>query len=71
MTKKIVKISEFDNIVVLARRQKNRDVKGTKIVIVDGEIQCEEEIYTFLNEIYLSRMLPEKLQDEAKKLMIN
>lgn len=70
-TKKIVKISEFDNIVVLARRQKNRDVKGTKIVIVDGEIQCEEEIYTFLNEIYLSRMLPEKLQDEAKKLMIN
>lgn len=70
-TKKIVKISEFDNIVVLARRQKNRDVKGTKIVIVDGEIQSEEEIYTFLNEIYLSRMLPEKLQDEAKKLMIN
>ena len=70
-TKKIVKISECDNIVVLARRQKNRDVKGTKIVIVDGEIQCEEEIYTFLNEIYLSRMLPEKLQDEAKKLMIN
>lgn len=70
-TKKIVKISEFDNIVVLARRQKNRDVKGSKIVIVDGEIQCEEEIYTFLNEIYLSRMLPEKLQDEAKKLMIN
>ena len=70
-TKKIVKISEFDNIVVLARRQKNREVKGTKIVIVDGEIQCEEEIYTFLNEIYLSRMLPEKLQDEAKKLMIN
>ena len=70
-TKKIVKISEFDNIVVLARRQKNRDIKGTKIVIVDGEIQCEEEIYTFLNEIYLSRMLPEKLQDEAKKLMIN
>lgn len=70
-TKKILKISEFDNIVVLARRQKNRDVKGTKIVIVDGEIQCEEEIYTFLNEIYLSRMLPEKLQDEAKKLMIN
>ena len=70
-TKKIVKISEFDNIVGLARRQKNRDVKGTKIVIVDGEIQCEEEIYTFLNEIYLSRMLPEKLQDEAKKLMIN
>ena len=56
---------------MLARRQKNRDVKGTKIVIVDGEIQCEEEIYTFLNEIYLSRMLPEKLQDEAKKLMIN
>lgn len=70
-TKKIVKISDFDNIVVLAKRQKNRDVKGTKIVIVDGEIQCEEEIYTFLNEIYLSRMLPEKLQDEAKKLMIN
>ena len=67
-TKKIVKISEFDNIVVLARRQKNRDVKGTKIVIVDGEIQCEEEIYTFLNEIYLSRMLPEELQDEAKNL---
>lgn len=70
-TKKIVKISDFDNIVVLAKRQKNRDVKGTKIVIVDGEIQYEEEIYTFLNEIYLSRMLPEKLQDEAKKLMIN
>lgn len=70
-TKKIVKISEFDNIVVLARSQKNRDVKGTKIVIVDGEIQCEEEIYTFLNEIYLSRMLPEELQNEAKKLMIN
>lgn len=70
-TKKIVKISEFDNIVVLARRQKNRDIKGTKIVIVDGEIQCEEEIYTFLNEIYLSKMLPEELQNEAKKLMIN
>ena len=70
-TKKIVKISDFDNIVVLAKRQKNRDVKGTKIVIVDGEIQYEEEIYTFLNKIYLSRMLPEKLQDEAKKLMIN
>lgn len=70
-TKKIVKISEFDNIVVLARSQKNRDIKGTKIVIVDGEIQCEEEIYTFLNEIYLSKMLPEELQNEAKKLMIN
>lgn len=70
-TKKIVKISEFDNIVVLARRQKNRDIKGTKIVIVDGEIQSEEEIYTFLNEIYLSKMLPEELQNEAKKLMIN
>lgn len=70
-TKKIVKISEFDNIVVLARRQKNRDIKGTKIVIVDGEIQCKEEIYTFLNEIYLSKMLPEELQNEAKKLMIN
>lgn len=70
-TKKIVKISEFDNIVLLARRQKNRDIKGTKIVIVDGEIQCEEEIYTFLNEIYLSKMLPEELQNEAKKLMIN
>jgi hypothetical protein len=70
-TKKIVKISEFDNIVVLARRQKNRDIKGTKIVIVDGKIQCEEEIYTFLNEIYLSKMLPEELQNEAKKLMIN
>ena len=70
-TKKIVKISEFDNIVVLARRQKNRDIKGTKIVIVDGENQCEEEIYTFLNEIYLSKMLPEELQNEAKKLMIN
>ena len=70
-TKKIVKISEFDNIVVLARRQKNRDTKGTKIVIVDGKIQCEEEIYTFLNEIYLSKMLPEELQNEAKKLMIN
>ena len=70
-TKKIVKISEFDNIVVLARSQKNRDIKGTKIVIVDGKIQCEEEIYTFLNEIYLSKMLPEELQNEAKKLMIN
>lgn len=70
-TKKIVKISEFDNIVVLARSQKNRDIKGTKIVIVDGEIQSEEEIYTFLNEIYLSKMLPEELQNEAKKLMIN
>lgn len=70
-TKKIVKISEFDNIVVLARRQKNRDIKGTKIVIVDGKIQSEEEIYTFLNEIYLSKMLPEELQNEAKKLMIN
>ena len=70
-TKKIVKISEFDNIVVLARRQKNRDIKGTKIVIVDGEIQSEEEIYTFLNEIYLSKILPEELQNEAKKLMIN
>ena len=46
-------------------------MKGTKIVIVDGEIQCEEEIYTFLNEIYLSKMLPEELQNEAKKLMIN
>ena len=67
-TKKIVKISEFDNIVVLARRQKNRDVKGTKIVIVDGEIQCEEEIYTFLNEIYLSKMLPEELQMRQKNL---
>ena len=70
-TKKIVKISEFDNIVVLARRQKNRDVKGTKIVIVDGEIQCEEEIYTFLDEIYISRILPEELQEEAKELMIS
>lgn len=70
-TKKIVKISEFDNIVVLARSQKNRDIKGTKIVIVDGEIQYDEEIYTFLNDIYLSKMLPEELQNEAKKLMIN
>lgn len=67
-TKKIVKISEFDNIVVLARSQKNRDIKGTKIVIVDGEIQCEEEIYTFLNEIYLSKMLPEELQMRQKNL---
>ena len=70
-TKKIVKISEFDNIVVLVRSQKNRDVKGSKIVIVDGEIQCEEEIYTFLDEIYISTILPEELQEEAKKLMIS
>ena len=70
-TKKIVKISDFDNIVVLAKRQKNKEVQGVKIIIVNGEIKCNEEIYEFLDEIYISTILPEELQNEAKKLMIN
>ena len=69
--KQIFKISEFDNLLVLARQNNNREIKAAKIVIVDGEIQYAEEIYTFLNDIYLSKMLPEELQNEAKKLMIN
>lgn len=69
--KQIFKISEFDNLLVLARQNNNREIKAAKIVIVDGEIQYDEEIYTFLNDIYLSKMLPEELQNEAKKLMIN
>lgn len=70
-TKKIVKISDFDNIVVLAKRQKNKEVQGAKIIIVNGEIRCNEEIYEFLDEIYLSTILPEELQEEAKELMIS
>ena len=70
-TKKIVKISDFDNIVVLAKRQKNKEVQGVKIIIVNGEIKCNEEIYEFLDEIYISTILPEELQEEAKELMIS
>ena len=70
-TKKIVKISDFDNIVVLAKRQKNKEVQGVKIIIVNGEIKYNEEIYEFLDEIYISTILPEELQEEAKKLMIS
>ena len=70
-TKKIVKISDFDNIVVLAKRQKNKEVQGVKIIIVNGEIKCNEEIYEFLDEIYISTILPEELQEEAKEFMIS
>lgn len=70
-TKNIVKISDFDNIVVLAKRQKNKEVQGVKIIIVNGEIKCNEEIYEFLDEIYISTILPEELQEEAKELMIS
>lgn len=70
-TKKIVGISDFDNIVVLAKRQKNKEVQGVKIIIVNGEIKCNEEIYEFLDEIYISTILPEELQEEAKELMIS
>lgn len=67
-TKKIVKISDFDNIVVLAKRQKNKEVQGVKIIIVNGEIKYNEEIYEFLDEIYISTILPGELQEEAKNL---
>lgn len=57
--------------MVLAKRQKNKEVKGVKIIIVNGEIKCNEEIYEFLDEIYISTILPEELQEEAKELMIS
>lgn len=57
--------------MVLAKRQKNKEVQGVKIIIVNGEIKYNEEIYEFLDEIYISTILPEELQEEAKKLMIS
>ncbi len=57
--------------MVLAKRQKNKEVQGVKIIIVNGEIKYNEEIYEFLDEIYISTILPGELQEEAKKLMIS
>lgn len=69
ITKQFFKTSDFDSLVILARRNSKKKIKATKIVIVDGEWRAYEEIYTSTNEILLSKILPSELQDEAQKLM--
>lgn len=69
--KQFYKISELEHIIVLSKQKNNREVKGGKIIIVNGEMKLYEEIYAFLNDIYLSKILSNELQEKAKKLMIN
>lgn len=68
--KQIVKLSEFSYIIILAKQKTNREVKGRKIVIVNGKFQYDDEKYEFLNDIYLSKILSEDFQEKAKKLVI-
>ena len=68
--KQIFEISKLDYIIVLGKQKTNREIKAIKIVIVNGEMQANEETYTFLNDIYLSKILSNELQEKAKRLMI-
>ena len=63
-------ITSFDYIVILVKRERYRNVKISKVKVVNEKIQEEEIECVTINEIYKQQM-PETLLDTAKKILIS
>ncbi len=59
----------FDFIIMLLRQKNNREIRIRKISIVKNQFDVEEEIIKFINEIYQFD-LPEEIQEEARKMLL-
>ena len=54
---------------MLLRQKNNREIRIRKISIVKNQFDVEEEIIKFINEIYQFD-LPEEIQEEARKMLL-
>ena len=62
-------IESFESIVMLLRQKGNRELRIRKISVVNSEFKIDEEIIKFVNEIY-KLDLPEEIQEEARKMLL-
>lgn len=62
-------IESFESIVMLLRQKGNRELRIRKISVVNSEFKIDEEIIKFVNEIYKFD-LPEEIQEEARKMLL-
>lgn len=63
------KIENIDLIIMLLRQGGNREVRIIKIKIVNNQIEKDEEIIKFVNEIYQSKV-PKEIEEEARMMLV-